>query len=81
MLERADRVQLVVRDRQVDDLRPIIERLTTRGGRFTPRGPDPGTERDGLWVHPGALCGIFLRVSLTTVGWEWSGRPARVARQ
>ena len=81
MLERVDRVQLVVRDRQVDDLRTIIERLTTCGGRFTPRGPDPGTERDWLWVHPGALYGLSLRVSLTTVGWEWSGQPARVARQ
>lgn len=65
---------------EADDLQPIIERLTTRGGRFTPRGPDPKTERDGLWIHPSALCGLLLGVSRTTVGWEWSGQPARVAR-
>jgi len=64
---------------EADDLRPIIDRLTTRGGRFTPRGPDPAAERDGLWVHPSALCGLLLGVSRTTVGWEWSGQPARVA--
>lgn len=65
---------------EADDVRPIIERLTARGARFTPRGPDPATERDGLWVHPGALCGLLLGVSRTTVGWEWSGQPARVKR-
>jgi catechol 2,3-dioxygenase-like lactoylglutathione lyase family enzyme len=66
---------------EVDDVRPIIERLAARGGRFTPRGPDAQTERDGLWVHPSALCGLLLGISRTTVGWEWSGQPARVARQ
>jgi hypothetical protein len=65
---------------EADDLRPIIERLTARGARFTPRGSDPKTERDGLWVHPSALCGLLLGISRTTVGWEWSGQPARVAR-
>jgi len=64
---------------ETDDVRPIIERLAARGGRFTPRGPDAKTERDGLWVHPSALCGLLLGVSRTTVGWEWSGQPARVA--
>jgi len=66
---------------EADDVRPIIERLTARGGRFTPRGPDATTERDGLWVHPSVLCGLLLGVSRTTVGWEWSGQPARVVRQ
>lgn len=64
---------------EVDDVRPIIARLAARGGRFTPRGQDATTERDGLWVHPSALCGLLLGVSRTTVGWEWSGQPARVA--
>ena len=64
---------------ETDDVRPIIERLAARGGRFTPRGQDAQTERDGLWVHPSALCGLLLGVSRTTVGWEWSGQPARVA--
>jgi catechol 2,3-dioxygenase-like lactoylglutathione lyase family enzyme len=63
---------------EVDDIRPVIERLTARGGRFTPRGQDPAVERDGLWIHPSALCGLLLGVSRTTVGWEWSGQPARV---
>ena len=63
---------------ETDDVRPLIERLTASGGRFTTRGPDPATERDGLWVHPSALCGLLLGVSRTTVGWEWSGQPARV---
>ena len=63
---------------ETDDVRPIIGRLAARAGRFTTRGPDPATERDGLWVHPSALCGLLLGVSRTTVGWEWSGQPARV---
>ena len=65
---------------EADDVRPIIERLATRGGRFTTRGRDAAAERDGLWVHPSALCGLLLGVSRTSVGWEWSGQPARVAR-
>jgi catechol 2,3-dioxygenase-like lactoylglutathione lyase family enzyme len=63
---------------EADDVRPIIERLVARGSRFTPRGQDAKTERDGLWVHPSALCGLLLGISRTTVGWEWSGQPARV---
>jgi catechol 2,3-dioxygenase-like lactoylglutathione lyase family enzyme len=65
---------------EADDVRPIIERLTARDARFTPRGSDPKAERDGLWVHPSTLCGLLLGISRTTVGWEWSGQPARVAR-
>ena len=91
MLERVDRVQLVVKDRQAaartfGDLlgaRAVREEpsgLSARGARFTPRGSDPKAERDGLWVHPSALCGLLLGISRTTVGWEWSGQPARVAR-
>lgn len=63
---------------EADDVRPIIERLAARGARFTSRGPDPKSERDGLWVHPSAICGLLLGVSRTTVGWEWSGQPSRV---
>jgi len=65
---------------EVDDIRPIIERLTARGSRFTARGQDPAAERDGLWIHPSTLCGLLLGVSRTTVGWEWSGQPARVVK-
>jgi len=65
---------------ETDDVRPLIERLTARSARFAPRGGDAEAERDGLWIHPTALCGLLLGVSRTTVGWEWSGQPARVAR-
>ena len=89
MLERVDRVQLVVKDRQaaaktfgeVLGAQPVREALTARGARFTARGAAPKAERDGLWVRPSALCGLLLGISRTTVGWEWSGQPARVARQ
>ncbi len=63
---------------EVDDVRPIIERLDARGARWTPRGPDPAKERDGLWVHPGALHGMLLGISRSTLAWEWSGRPELV---
>ena len=36
--------------------------------RFTPRGGDPLTERDGLWIHPSALSGLLLGISRATVG-------------
>ncbi|OGK79795.1 MAG: hypothetical protein A2X52_02190 [Candidatus Rokubacteria bacterium GWC2_70_16] len=58
---------------------PIIERLEARRCRWTPRGPDPRAERDGLWVHPSALHGLLLGISRTTLAWEWSGRPHLVA--
>jgi hypothetical protein len=65
---------------EAPEVRPIIERLEARRGRWTPRGDDPRAERDGLWVHPSALHGLLLGVSRTTLGWEWSGRPQLVAR-
>lgn len=64
---------------ETDDVPAIIGRLTARRARFTPRGGDAATERDGLWIHPSALCGLLLGVSRTTVAWEWSGRPELVA--
>jgi catechol 2,3-dioxygenase-like lactoylglutathione lyase family enzyme len=64
---------------EVDDVRPIIERLDARGARWTPRGPESAKEQDGLWVHPSALAGLLLGISRTTLGWEWSGRPDLVA--
>ena len=60
---------------EIDDVRPLIERLDARGARWTPRGPDAGDERHGLWVHPAGLHGLLLGVSRTTLAWEWSGRP------
>jgi catechol 2,3-dioxygenase-like lactoylglutathione lyase family enzyme len=63
---------------EADDVRPVIERLERRGGRWTPRGAEPAKERDGLWVHPGVLHGMLLGISRTTLAWEWSGRPELV---
>ncbi len=64
---------------ETDDVAAILGRLAARRGRFTPRGGDAARERDGLWIHPSALCGLLLGVSRTTVAWEWSGRPELVA--
>lgn len=64
---------------ETDDVPGIVRRLEARGARWTPRGSDPKTEPDGLWVHPSALHGLLLGLSRTTLAWEWSGRPALVA--
>lgn len=61
------------------DVPEIVRRLRTAGARYTPRGADVATERDGLWIHPSALHGLLLGVSRTTLGWEWSGRPELVS--
>jgi len=58
MLERVDRVQLVVKDRQAA--------ARTFGDLL---GAVARQERSD-----------YLGISRTTVGWEWSGQPARVAR-
>jgi hypothetical protein len=63
---------------ETDDVPAIIGGLAVRGARFTPRGTEAAMERDGLWIHPSALCGLLLGVSRTTVAWEWSGRPELV---
>ena len=64
---------------ETDDVPGIVRRLEACGARWTPRGADPKTECDGLWIHPRALHGLLLGVSRTTLAWEWSGRPALVA--
>ena len=69
---RLDRIEIS----QVTDPKSPIGR---HHARFTPRGGDPLTERDGLWIHPSALSGLLLGISRTTVAWEWSGRPELVA--
>ena len=60
------------------DVVPLVARLARRGARWTPRGTDPAAERDGLWIHPGALHGLLLGVSRPSLAWEWSGRPELV---
>ncbi|OGL07369.1 MAG: hypothetical protein A3I17_05845 [Candidatus Rokubacteria bacterium RIFCSPLOWO2_02_FULL_72_37] len=64
---------------ECDDVPALVARLAARGARFTPRGADPARERDGLWIHPGALHGLLLGVSRPTLAWQWSGRPELVA--
>jgi catechol 2,3-dioxygenase-like lactoylglutathione lyase family enzyme len=64
---------------ETEDVGAIVRRLHRRQARFTPRGPDPLAERDGLWIHPSALSGLLLGISRTTLAWEWSGRPELVA--
>jgi glyoxalase/bleomycin resistance protein/dioxygenase superfamily protein len=64
---------------EVDEVRPVIERLERRGGRWTPRGADPAKAQDGLWVHPSVLHGMLLGISRTTLAWGWSGHPELVA--
>jgi catechol 2,3-dioxygenase-like lactoylglutathione lyase family enzyme len=63
---------------ETDDVPGLVTRLEARGARWTPRGRDPKTERDGLWIHPSALHGLLLGVSRPTLAWEWSGRPELV---
>ena len=64
---------------ETPDVGAIVRRLNRKHARFTPRGGDPETERDGLWIHPSALSGLLLGISRTTVAWEWSGRPELVS--
>ena len=65
---------------ETHDLPELIARLDTGHARWTPRAGPKERERDGLWVHPGALHGVLLGVSRTTLAWEWSGRPDLVLR-
>ena len=53
---------------ETDDVGAIMRRLGRHHARFTPRGGDPLTERDGLWIHPSALSGLLLGISGATVG-------------
>ena len=64
---------------ETDDVPGLVARLAKGDARFTPRGADARAERDGLWIHPGALHGLLLGVSRPTLAWEWSGRPELVA--
>lgn len=62
---------------QTDDLADVIARLEKHGQRWTRRTQTP-VERDGLWIHPGALNGVLMGVSRHSLAWQWSGRPDRV---
>jgi len=55
---------------EANDLSGIRERLEANDARYEPFGDDMG-----LFVHPSALAGMLMGISLTNVGWRWSGRP------
>lgn len=63
---------------EAHDFPAVVARLKEHRARWAPRGGDQATEKDGLWVHPSALCGLLLGVSRTTLAWHWSGRPEQV---
>jgi hypothetical protein len=63
---------------ETHDWPSLRDRILAAGARYTPRGADPATERDGGWVHPRELHGLLLGMSRTSVAWEWSGRPELV---
>lgn len=58
---------------ETDDVEALAARLTARRARFA-----YSEERDhsvGLFIHPSALHGMLMGVSLTGYAWSWSGRP------
>jgi hypothetical protein len=63
---------------EVHDWPGIHAALMASGARWTPRGKDASTEKDGGWIHPRELGGLLLGVSRTTLAWEWSGRKELV---
>lgn len=56
---------------EAPDLALVRERLESRGARYTPAPEGPGS----LFIHPTALCGMLMGVSVTNEAWRWSGRP------
>jgi catechol 2,3-dioxygenase-like lactoylglutathione lyase family enzyme len=56
---------------EAPDADPIRRRLEARGARYANQGADG----QGIFIHPSALHGMFLGVSLTNRAWLWSGHP------
>jgi hypothetical protein len=56
---------------ETPDLGPLRERLDSLGARYTPAPEGPGS----LFIHPTALCGMLMGISVTNEAWRWSGRP------
>lgn len=57
---------------ETPDYGPIRERLDARGGRFAIAADYPDAS---MFIHPTALCGMLMGVSVTNEAWRWSGRP------
>jgi hypothetical protein len=60
------------------DIPALLERLRSRGDRFTAARDDPNPPN--LWIHPTVLTGVLLGVSAPQHAWTWSGRPELAAR-
>ena len=57
---------------ETPDYGPIRERLEARGGRYAIAADYPDAS---MFIHPTALCGMLMGVSVTNEAWRWSGRP------
>ncbi len=58
---------------ETDDVEGLASRLRARGDRYTASEDRPA--ETGLFIHPSALFGMLMGVSLTNYAWVWSGRP------
>lgn len=58
---------------ETDDAGAIERRLRERNLRYAYTNPRHPAE--GVFIHPSALHGMLMGVSLTNVAWVWSGRP------
>lgn len=58
---------------ETDDVPALANRLKARGDRYTASEDRPA--ETGLFIHPSALFGMLMGVSLTNYAWVWSGRP------
>lgn len=55
------------------DVAALAERLRAQGHRFTDSEDRP--PETGLFIHPSALFGMLMGVSVTDYAWVWSGHP------
>ncbi len=56
---------------ETDDVSAIGRRLEARGARYAAATRETGT----IFIHPTALHGMLMGVSVTNMAWTWSGRP------
>jgi catechol 2,3-dioxygenase-like lactoylglutathione lyase family enzyme len=56
---------------EAPEIEPIARALDRRGARYT-WDPD---YRQSFFIHPTALHGVLMGVSVTNFAWTWSGRP------
>jgi hypothetical protein len=57
---------------ETPDYGPIRAKLDARGGRYAIAADYPDAS---MFIHPTALCGMLMGVSVTNEAWRWSGRP------